>query len=116
MVCRQTQSGAEATFTLSMKQEYRAIQPSYQFSDFTVELFDSMDDVDLSLSGKHYADFQVIDKWAEEAGIDSQAIQTCDNAEEALALILPILEPGDAVLAKASHSIGLDRIVKELVS
>lgn len=53
---------------------------------------------------------------AEEAGIDPQAIQTCDNAEEALALILPILEPGDAVLAKASHSIGLDRIVKELVS
>ncbi|MBQ6092075.1 MAG: hypothetical protein IJL00_00195 [Clostridia bacterium] len=66
VVCRQTQSGAETTFTLSMKQEYRAIQPSYQFSDFTVELFDSMDDVDLSLSGKHYADFQVIDKWAEE--------------------------------------------------
>lgn len=53
---------------------------------------------------------------AEEAGIDPQAIQTCDNAEEALALILPILEPGDAVLAKASHSIGLDRIVKGLVS
>ena len=53
---------------------------------------------------------------AEEAGIDPQSIQTCDNAEEALALILPILEPGDAVLAKASHSIGLDRIVKELVS
>ena len=26
------------------------------------------------------------------------------------------LQPGDAVLAKASHSIGLDRIVKELVS
>lgn len=53
---------------------------------------------------------------AEEAGLDGNVISTCDSAEEALALIVPLLEPGDAVLAKASHSIGLDRIVKGLVS
>ena len=52
---------------------------------------------------------------AAEAGLDQSNITTCDNAEEALALIVPILKSGDAVLAKASHSIGLDRIVKGLV-
>lgn len=52
---------------------------------------------------------------AHEAGLAPEAISTCDNAEEALALIVPKLMSGDAVLAKASHSIGLDRIVKGLV-
>ena len=52
---------------------------------------------------------------AREAGLDPKKISTCDDAEQALALIAPRLESGDAVLAKASHSIGLDRIVKGLV-
>ena len=52
---------------------------------------------------------------AREAGFDPERISTCDDAEQALALIAPHLESGDAVLAKASHSIGLDRIVKGLV-
>ena len=52
---------------------------------------------------------------ARDAGLDPRVISTCDDASEALAMLEGILEPGDAVLAKASHSIGLDQVVKGLV-
>ena len=74
VVCEQTADGAEATVTFSMEQSYRAIRSSYVFDEFTVQLFDSMEGIDLSRSGKHYDDFQVIQKWG---GSDSPYGITC---------------------------------------
>lgn len=52
---------------------------------------------------------------AREAGMDPACITLCSNAEEAADVVQPQLEPGDAVLVKASHSIGLQRVVERLV-
>ena len=60
IVCEQTADGAEATFTLSMEQAYRAIKSDYPYYEVSVQLFDSLDGIDLSRSGKRYDNFQVI--------------------------------------------------------
>lgn len=52
---------------------------------------------------------------AVEAGMDSSAIHTCSDADEALAVVGGQVAAGDAVLVKASHSIGLERVVEGLV-
>ena len=65
VVCAQSEQGAAAEITFTMKQDYRAIPPDYDMSYyFRVKLFDSMDGIDMSLSGKPYEDFQVIDKYS----------------------------------------------------
>lgn len=58
---------------------------------------------------------RVMAKAAHEAGMPEEAITWCEDAEAALALLNGALESGDAVLAKASHSIGLERVVEGLV-
>ena len=52
---------------------------------------------------------------AKDAGMDDSAVITCDNAESALDAVACRLGEGDAVLVKASHSIGLERVVEGLV-
>ena len=53
---------------------------------------------------------------AQEAGMDADAIYTVPDALAALDWLRPVVKPGDAVLAKASHSIGLERVAEGLVS
>ena len=48
-------------------------------------------------------------------GMQSEAVICCNDAAEALDAIAPIVKSGDAVLAKASHSIGLNRVAEGLV-
>lgn len=48
-------------------------------------------------------------------GMPEDSIVSCATADEALNAIKPLLKPGDAVLVKASHSIGLERVVEGLV-
>ena len=51
------------------------------------------------------------------AGMSPDAVSTCDDADAAFALLEQVgLEDGDAVLVKASHSIGLERVVEGLVN
>lgn len=52
---------------------------------------------------------------AEEAGMASDAIVQVDSTAEALAELEAYVEPGDAVLVKASHAMRLDRVVKGLM-
>ena len=52
---------------------------------------------------------------AAEAGLASDAIICVADAAEALARVAPLLCEGDAVLVKASHSVGLERVVEGLV-
>ena len=51
-----------------------------------------------------------------DAGMSPDAVSTCDDAQAALELVRGDLAEGDAVLVKASHSIGLEHVVKGLVS
>ena len=44
-----------------------------------------------------------------------EAIATCADAQEALAAVRDAVQPGDAVLVKASHSIGLNLVAEGLV-
>lgn len=50
-----------------------------------------------------------------QAGVPSERISCVDDAAAALALIAPLVATGDAVLVKASHSVGLERVVEGLV-
>lgn len=50
------------------------------------------------------------------AGFSEQDIVRCETVADALAYLEPVLEAGDAVLVKASHSMGLGRIAEGLVS
>ena len=52
---------------------------------------------------------------AQQAGMDEGAIFMVPDAPAALEWLRPMLKPGDAVLAKASHSIGLERVAEGLV-
>ena len=52
---------------------------------------------------------------AKDAGMDESTVRMCDNAESAFAFVSDWLKEGDAVLVKASHSIGLERVVEGLV-
>lgn len=53
---------------------------------------------------------------AREAGQAEQTITCVASADEALAQVHSMLAPGDAVLIKASHSVGLARVVEGLVT
>ena len=53
---------------------------------------------------------------AQEAGMDAESIRVVADAAAALEELKGLVAPGDAVLVKASHSIGLDRVVEGLVS
>lgn len=53
---------------------------------------------------------------AVEAGMPSACIVCCADAQEALDIVRSRLAPVDAVLVKASHFMGFERIVKGLVS
>ncbi len=52
---------------------------------------------------------------AEEAGLAADRIVCVDDAAAALAYARPLVDRGDAVLVKASHSVGLERVVEGLV-
>ena len=52
---------------------------------------------------------------AGEAGLASDRIVCVDDAAAALAHVRPLIEGGDAVLVKASHAVGLERVVEGLV-
>lgn len=53
---------------------------------------------------------------AEQAGFPAEHLVRCATVAEALADIEPVVEPGDAVLVKASHSMGLSRVAEGLVA
>ena len=53
---------------------------------------------------------------AQDNGMSPESIVRCPDAESALAIVSEQVKPGDAVLVKASHSIGLDAVAKGLVS
>lgn len=57
---------------------------------------------------------RAIGEGAIEAGLASDSILCAENAEEAAALLEPMLDAGDAVLFKASRGVGLDRAVARL--
>jgi UDP-N-acetylmuramoyl-tripeptide--D-alanyl-D-alanine ligase len=42
-------------------------------------------------------------------------VDRAEDADEAAALLAKIVEPGDAVLVKASNSIGLAKLVERMV-
>lgn len=48
-------------------------------------------------------------------GMDPAAVRVCDGAEEASEVLDDLLAPGDAVLVKASRSMGLERVVEGIV-
>lgn len=50
-----------------------------------------------------------------EAGMLAEHVCTCADAAEALGIVQPLVQPGDAVLVKASHSIDLARVAEGLV-
>ncbi len=52
---------------------------------------------------------------AREAGLPSERIATIDSVDDALEYVKERIVAGDAVLVKASHSMGLDRIAKGLL-
>ena len=52
---------------------------------------------------------------AREAGMPVDAITNCADAQEALNVVRAMAKEGDAVLVKASHSIGLSRVAEGLV-
>lgn len=52
---------------------------------------------------------------AHDAGMPESEITLCATAEDALDVLKPQLQTGDAVLVKASHSIGLEHVVEGLV-
>lgn len=53
---------------------------------------------------------------AEAAGMDAARISRADTVADVLEELDALLEPGDAVLVKASHFMGLTRIVEGLVN
>ena len=48
-------------------------------------------------------------------GMDGSAVRVCGSAEEASEVLDDLLAPGDAVLVKASRSMGLERVVEGIV-
>jgi UDP-N-acetylmuramoyl-tripeptide--D-alanyl-D-alanine ligase len=49
------------------------------------------------------------------AGMDASAVRACAGAEEASEVLDDLLAPGDAVLVKASRSMGLEQVVEGIV-
>lgn len=52
---------------------------------------------------------------AANAGLAADRVVCLEDAAAALAYVRPLIEKGDAVLVKASHSVGLERVVEGLV-
>ncbi|MDO8915366.1 MAG: UDP-N-acetylmuramoyl-tripeptide--D-alanyl-D-alanine ligase [Coriobacteriia bacterium] len=52
---------------------------------------------------------------AQAEGMDAAAVRACAGAEEASEVLDDLLAPGDAVLVKASRSMGLERVVEGIV-
>ena len=52
---------------------------------------------------------------AEEAGMPHEHIVCVNDADEALAYVSKTISEGDAVLVKASHYMGLDRVVEGII-
>ena len=52
---------------------------------------------------------------AVRAGLATDKVITCADADEALEALRLVVQPGDAILVKASHSIGLSKVAKGLV-
>lgn len=52
---------------------------------------------------------------AREAGMPADKIKELNTADDAAVLLRDVAQPGDAVLVKASHSMGLARVVEELM-
>ena len=50
-----------------------------------------------------------------QAGLAAERVVCVNDAAAALAYAHPLVEKGDAVLVKASHSVGLERVVEGLV-
>ena len=48
------------------------------------------------------------------AGMDADVVHLCGDAQAALETVQNLVSPGDAVLVKASHSIGLEHVVEGL--
>ena len=59
---------------------------------------------------------QGIARAAQDAGMEAQAIVCVEGAPAALEAATQLIEPGDCVLVKASHSVGLDAVAKGLVN
>jgi UDP-N-acetylmuramyl pentapeptide synthase len=47
--------------------------------------------------------------------MDASAVRACAGAEEASEVLDDLLAPGDAVLVKASRSMGLEQVVEGIV-
>ena len=52
---------------------------------------------------------------AEAGGMSAERVFRAVGAADALEIVRKLVEPGDAVLVKASHSVGLERVVEGLV-
>lgn len=52
---------------------------------------------------------------ATDAGMAPDTVWTCDDAASALEITRGLVQEGDAVLVKASHSIGLEQVVEGLI-
>ncbi|MDO4503276.1 MAG: UDP-N-acetylmuramoyl-tripeptide--D-alanyl-D-alanine ligase [Coriobacteriia bacterium] len=50
-----------------------------------------------------------------DGGMDSAAVRCVDDAAQACELVAPLVGEGDAVLVKASHYMGLEKVVEGLV-
>ena len=62
IVCEQTANGAEATFSLRLKQEYRPILSTHAFDDFELKVFTLSpdDNVNTDIAHSTYTSFEVI--------------------------------------------------------
>ena len=58
---------------------------------------------------------RIIARAAREAGFSASAVTETDSIDEAIACVSEHMGPKDAVLVKASHSMGLDRVIKGLL-
>ena len=62
VVCERTETGAETSFTLHMKQEYRPMLSTHAFDDFELKVFTLSpdDDVNTDIANSTYNSFEVI--------------------------------------------------------
>ena len=72
--------------------------------------------VSLVMDYERTFDMAKIKEAAEAAGMDAARISRADTVADVLEELDALLEPGDAVLVKASHFMGLTRIVEGLVN
>ena len=61
-------------------------------------------------------DARVMAVGAEREGMEPERIRTCEDVDEAVAVVRSVAGPGDLVLVKASRAVGLDRVAEVLRS